>query len=195
MINYTKRNVFIITLTITILIYVFISVIWIRPNKNETANYTQEEVTVESTQEEVIVQDTQENIEPNENKKHIWQIQIPKIDLIADIEEGTTQKVMSKYVGHFSKTSMLNGNVGLAAHNRGFVVASYFKNIKNLDLGDEIIYQKDEEIKKYEVIENTIIDETDWTYLEETNDNRITLITCVENQPQFRRCVQATEVI
>lgn len=186
MINYTKRNVFIVTLAITILIYVFISVIWFELNKNESTNYTQEEV---------LTKDTQENIEPKENKKHIWQIHIPKIDLIADIEEGTTQSVIAKYVGHFSKTSILNGNVGLAAHNRGIGVASYFKNIKDLELGDEIIYQKDEEIKRYKVIENTIIDERDWTYLEETNDNRITLITCVENQPQFRRCVQATEVV
>lgn len=89
---------------------------------------------------------------------------------------------------------MLDGNIGLAAHNRGVGVESYFKNIKKLNIGDVIIYQKDEEIKKYKVTKNVIIDETDWTYLQNTNDNRITLITCVENRPEFRRCVQAIEV-
>ena len=185
MISYTKKNVFIITLIITVLIYIVISVIWSNLFiKNKTK--TNEEHT------------TEENIEyseqTEENKEGIWQIQIPKIDLVANIEEGTTQSVIAKYVGHFKNTSLLDGNIGLAAHNRGFGVESYFKNIKYLDLGDEIIYQKDEEIKKYEVTKNVVIDETDWTYLENTNDNRITLITCVENRPAYRRCVQATEI-
>lgn len=185
MINYTKKNVLIITLTITILIYVVISVIWSNINKNMTVN---------NTVEKVITQDTQENVEPKKSKNYIWQIQIPVIELVADISEGTTPNVIAKYVGHFSKTSTLNGNIGLAAHNRGYDVESYFKNIKNLQLGDEIIYQKDEEIKKYKVIKNIIIDETDWTYLQSTNDNRITLITCVEDKPEYRRCVQAVEL-
>ena len=39
-----------------------------------------------------------------------------------------------------------------------------------------------------------IIRSTDWSYLEKYDDeNRITLITCVENEPQYRRCVQAVE--
>lgn len=189
MINYTKRNVLIITLTITVLINVVISVIWsnIYANKENSA--------INSTQEETIeTQVTEENIEPKNEKIHIWKIEIPKINLSADIAEGTSSKVIAKYVGHFSKTSSLNGNIGLAAHNRGIGVESYFKNIKNLDIGDIIIYQKDEEIKEYKVTENVVIDETDWTYLQNTNDNRITLITCVEGKPQYRRCVQAIEV-
>lgn len=47
-----------------------------------------------------------------------WYIEIPKINLIAPISEGTTQEIMSKYVGHFENTSVWEGNVGLAAHNR-----------------------------------------------------------------------------
>lgn len=185
MINYTKKNVLIITLTITIIIYVVISVIWSNIDKN---------VDINITKEETVTQDIQEEIRSTENKIHIWKIQIPEIDLVANIAEGTTPNVIAKYVGHFSKTSKLNGNIGLAAHNRGYDVESYFKNIKNLQLGDEIIYQKDEEIKKYKVIKNVIIDETDWTYLQDTNDNRITLITCVEDKPEYRRCVQAIEI-
>ena len=37
------------------------------------------------------------------------------------------------------------------------------------------------------------ISETDWTKLEYTNDNRLTLITCVEDVPNQRLCVQAVE--
>ena len=38
-----------------------------------------------------------------------------------------------------------------------------------------------------------IIDETDWSYLQETEDNRLTLITCVKGQSDKRLCVQAVE--
>lgn len=47
----------------------------------------------------------------------------------------------------------------------------------------------------YEIVLSTIIYETDWSYLEETEDNRITLITCVRNRPNKRLCVQAIEKI
>ena len=40
----------------------------------------------------------------------------------------------------------------------------------------------------------TVIKDTDWSYLTETANNRITLITCVENEPEYRRCVQTIEI-
>lgn len=199
MITYTKRNVRMITLTITVIIYVIISVICFKLNENEVyTNSTQEEIISIQNTEENIKNNMEENIEettaPNEDKLHIWEIQIPAINLEANIEEGTDQNVIARNVGHFTKTSTLNGNIGLAAHNRGFGVESYFKNIKSLNLGDEIIYKRDQEVKKYRVAKNVIIDETDWTYLQNTNDNRITLITCVEGKPEYRRCIQAVEI-
>ena len=191
MISYTKKNVLIITLTITAIIYVIISVIWSNLSKdNEVTTVEQEETVVQEVTEESI----EEDVKTEETNFKIWRIQIPKINLTANIEEGTSQKVMAKYVGHFNQTSVLDGNIGLAAHNRGIGVESYFKNIKQLNIGDEIIYQKDKEIRKYRVTKNVVIDETDWTYLKNTDDNRITLITCVENKPEYRRCVQAVQI-
>lgn len=40
----------------------------------------------------------------------------------------------------------------------------------------------------------TNISSTDYSYLNEMGDNRITLITCVKNQPSLRLCVQAVEI-
>ena len=40
----------------------------------------------------------------------------------------------------------------------------------------------------------SIIKDTDWSKLENTQDNRITLITCVENVPDSRRCIQGIEI-
>ena len=47
--------------------------------------------------------------------------------------------------------------------------------------------------KIYVVDRNIKISEIDWSYLENSNENKITLITCIENEPEYRRCVQATE--
>ena len=40
---------------------------------------------------------------------------------------------------------------------------------------------------------NKIIKDTDIDVLENTEENILTLITCVENEPNYRRCVQAEE--
>ena len=125
----------------------------------------------------------------NEN----WILEIPKIGLKAKINYGTTKKVMNKYIGHFDNTKLWSGNIGLAAHNRGYPV-NYFKRLKELQIGDEINYTTVFGTKTYKVEVVTVIEDTDWSYLEDTQDNRITLITCVENKPNYRRCIQGIEI-
>lgn len=126
------------------------------------------------------------------NKKNQWKIIIPSIGLDTKITEGTDSSVIDKSVGHFLATSKWNGNVGLAAHNSGRK-SNYFERLKELSNNDLIYYETDMGTRKYRVILNEIIDETDWSFLRETNDNTITLITCVKNMPEYRRCVQAIE--
>lgn len=140
--------------------------------------------------ESIIVQNEEKQ---NTNISQEWKIEIPKINLVANIAEGTTEEILNKYVGHFSETSSLKGNVGLAAHNRGYEV-NYFARIKELETGDEIIYTYNGEFIKYIVKTTEIIKETDWSYLENTENNRITLITCVEDLPEYRRCIQGIEI-
>ena len=133
-----------------------------------------------------------ENKIENEEKTERWEIEIPKISLKATIAEGTTKETLNQYVGHFEQTQKEEGNIGLAAHNRGYEV-NYFQNLKLLQKGDEIKYIHNQFEKIYEVEKCRIIKDTEWEYLEDTEDNRLTLITCVENQPEYRRCVQAVE--
>lgn len=80
-------------------------------------------------------------------------------------------------------------------HITGGFPINYFEKVKDLKAGDEIIYKTPYGTKIYKVTTYTIIEETDWSYLQETADNRITLITCVKNKPQQRLCVQAIEKI
>lgn len=145
------------------------------------------------------VEDNEMSIEEQENiikqnYKTNWRIEIPKIGLVAPIKDGTTQDVLASAVGHFPESNTYRGNVALAGHNRGYN-CNFFENIKELKTGDKIIYYTDRGRREYKVVLNKIIHQTDWTYIEDTSDNRITLITCVENMYEYRRCVQAVEII
>ena len=146
-----------------------------------------------------IVQETNENtiqgtneIENTNEQIHSWKIEIPAISLTANISEGTHEETLNEFVGHFEITPKTEGNIGLAAHNRGYPV-NYFENLKKLEGGEEIIYTYGEFTKTYVVTQNIKISDIDWSYLENSNENKITLITCIENEPAYRRCVQAIE--
>ena len=78
-------------------------------------------------------------------------------------------------------------------HIIGGYPINYFEKIKDLSIGDEIIYTTPYGEKTYEVIKYEVIKETDWSNLQKTHDNRITLITCVKNRPKNRLCIQAIE--
>lgn len=128
----------------------------------------------------------QENTKEEKSK---WQIEIPKINLKAEIKDGIDEKTLNNYVAHFEESSYINGNVCLAAHNRGYKV-NYFKNLKQLNQGDEIIYEFKNIKRTYIVAESKIIKDTDVEVIQNTKENIITLITCVENQPEKRRCIK-----
>ena len=207
MLNYNKRNMIIITMLISVVIYVSINFILIKfyenqkkeNNKNlilKTSNINPVENNINQEKKQVSNENqniVQELIPKNQYKNYNWRILIPKINLDAPILEGTSKEVLRKGVGHFKDTTTLEGNVCLAAHNRGYKY-NYFEQINLLNVGDIIEYKLSNEIKKYKVVENKKIYETDLSCLEETNENKLTLITCVKNEPEYRTCIQAIEI-
>lgn len=112
----------------------------------------------------------------------------------APIRESVELDTLSQAIGHFPSTSIYVGNVGLASHNGGSN-GDFFKNLKSIKIGSEIYYQSQFGTKRYVVTIKEVISDEDWSYLAETTDNRITLITCVVGQPEKRLCVQAVESI
>lgn len=189
--SYTKKNLDTLSLLLTIsiliifyFIYSSISLATISKNSFNSNMVYSTKIPIENQTQRQIVQ---------ANLANMWRIQIPKLNLDAHIEESTTSDVLLRAVGHFEDTSSWNGNVCLAGHNRGYQ-CNFFQKIKNLKWGDEIIYCTKQGKKVYQVQINKIILETDWSYLEKTKDNRITLITCEENRGEYRRCIQAVQV-
>lgn len=106
--------------------------------------------------------------------------------------EGETTSSMNKGLGHFTSTSVWDGNVGLCGHNRGakYVIGA----IKDLEIGDTVTYTTSAGTRTYEVETVRKIASNDWSYLESTSDNRITMITCVAGDYSVRWMVQAVEV-
>ena len=117
---------------------------------------------------------------------------IEKIGLKAQVKEGSTQEILLKYIGHMPETAKYEGNIGLAAHNRGTEYA-YFARLNELEEGDKIIYKTKFYERTYVVTKKVVIYDTDWSYLKNTKDNRITMITCIANKPNQRLCVQAVK--
>ena len=120
-------------------------------------------------------------------------LEIPAIRLSVDIFEGTDAAVLKRGAGHFPDTSIWDGNVGLAAHNRG--ANSYFGEIHTLELGDRITLTTKMGTRTYEVTSVSKVSETDRSALAASQSNVITLYTCVRDERDFRWCVTGAEVV
>ena len=122
----------------------------------------------------------------------IGTVSISRVGLKAKVYEGATDASMAKGAGHYTGSSLYEGNIGLFGHNRGS--NAYFAKLKNVKIGDTVTYKTSVGTKTYEVVFVGTIASTDFSYLNEMGDNRITMITCIANQPSLRLCVQAVEI-
>ena len=147
--------------------------------------------------EDIKTDDNYENI-TYDKTEDVWDdsvlgiITIEKIGLNATVKEGTTSDILLEYVGHIENTSTYDGNIGLAGHNRG-CKNSYFARLNELKIGDEIRYKTKFYERTYVVDNIQVILETDWGLLQSTEENKLSLITCITNKRKQRLCVQATE--
>lgn len=64
-----------------------------------------------------------------------------------------------------------------------------------MQFGDIITYQTNFFTRNYKVDNIQTVLETDWSLLQETEQNKLTLVTCVANKKLQRLCVQATEIV
>ena len=152
--------------------------------QNNTIN--QEETLPEQEVKEEIVQN---NVVPD---GAVGVLKIDKINLYQKVAEGHSLEVLKTDLGHVDETAYYKGNIGILGHNNGN--AGYFKRLTELAIDDEIQYITKDGTMRYKVSEITEIEDTDWSKLSKTEDNRITLITCVRNVPNKRYCVQAVEI-
>ena len=98
---------------------------------------------------------------------------------------------MKKGAGHFTNTSIWDGNVALASHNRG--PNAHFGKIHTLNTGDTVTLTTQYGTRTYSVTSVMKVAETDNSMLAATSENCITLFTCVQNERDYRWCVRAIE--
>lgn len=152
--------------------------------KNYLYNNIQDITVAEgTTKDDLVLKIDGENI--------VGTILIEKINFEGLIYEGTADDTLDKGVCHMENSPYLNGNVCLAAHN----TKELWGNLHMLQTGDKITYTSFLGTKEYIVNNIVEIDETDWTLLQDTEENKITLITCIKDKPFSRLCVQASEKI
>lgn len=119
-------------------------------------------------------------------------LKIPAIGLSVKVYEGTRSSVLAKGAGHFQNTSIWDGNVSIAGHNRG--VRDDFGDLHTLEPGDTVTWTTKLGTRTYKVVSVEKVLETDTSGTAAATDNRITLFTCVRDQRAYRWQVQAVEV-
>jgi len=122
-------------------------------------------------------------------------LSIPKIGLSVNVYESDSEmEAMTHGLAHFKTTSAFDGNVGICGHNVNLDgTVGYFYNLHKLAVGDTISYKTALGQRTYTVETVKEIAETDWSYLGRTEDNRVTLITCITGKTNMRLMVQTAE--
>ncbi|MDR1208766.1 MAG: class D sortase [Clostridiales bacterium] len=123
----------------------------------------------------------------------IGKLKVDKTGKLIPVYEGATLGNLAKGAGHFASTSAWDGNICLVGHNRG--AGEMFGFAKNLSIGDKLTYTTPYGSRIYAVFNIEKISETDDSKLGYSAENILTLLTCVENIPALRLCVQAREII
>ena len=120
-------------------------------------------------------------------------ITIPKMELKMPIYLGATKENMSRGIVNLGNTSLpvggKNTNCVLAGH-RGYRGAPFFRNIEDLQIGDEVIINNYWEQLKYNVFEIKVIypTESEQVLIQDGKD-MITLITCHPYRNNYQRYV------
>lgn len=123
---------------------------------------------------------------------HLGTLKIPSLGVSVKVYQGTDSKTLAKGAGHFTGTSIWDGNCCIAAHNRG--VNNHFGQLHTLETGDTITWTTKLGTRTYEVVSVQKVKETDTSGTASTSDNRLTLYTCVRDQSEYRWCVTAVAV-
>jgi sortase A len=105
----------------------------------------------------------------------LTRVSIPKINLDLIVVEGTNHKALRLGPGHLKDTPLPGetGNSVISAHRDTF-----FRHIYELVKGDEIQVRRDGRTYTFQVVGKKIVEPNDLSVVRNTEDARLTLITC-----------------
>ncbi len=116
-------------------------------------------------------------------------IQIPAIDVDAQIVQGDTWDQLKKGVGHYigSANPGERGNLVLSGHNDVF--GEIFRHLDQLKPGDEVIVYAGQQRYRYVIGQSRVVAPTQVDVMLPTSDPTITLISCYPYLVDNRRIV------
>lgn len=113
-------------------------------------------------------------------------LEIPSIKLKAGIIKGATTKELRQGIGYYTNTSLpseIEGNFVIAAHDSGKM--PIFRNLKSLEIGDEVIVNQKNKSFKYIVTDKFIVNPYDVEILQSVQGKKqITMFTCTNKGKQ-----------
>ena len=113
--------------------------------------------------------------------------EIPGLNIRVPVLEGTDSKVLQVSAGHFEDTGAPGkGNYCICGHN-STIYAEIFNDLDQIKAGDEM-YLVDTDDKRtpylYTVTEYRIVEPDETWVLNDFGDNRLTVISCTDDETQ-----------
>jgi sortase A len=105
----------------------------------------------------------------------IAMLEIPRLAISTPVVQGDDERMLDLAAGHLPDTPLPweGGNSAIAAHRDGL-----FRPLRNIREGDEIVVRTAQGDFSYTVRETKIVEPTDLSVLEPTDQQTLTLITC-----------------
>jgi sortase A len=105
----------------------------------------------------------------------IGRLEIPSLEMAVMVLDGTDEATLNRAVGRIKGTAMPGelGNVGIAGHRDG-----WFRALRKVIPGDEIVLRTLDGRYRYRIEEIEIVEPSDTSVLDDTDEARLTLVTC-----------------
>lgn len=100
---------------------------------------------------------------------------ISDLNIEVPIYNGTEEHILDRGAGRIKGMAKMNenGNLGISAHRD-----SFFRGLKDIELGDEVRVQSAYGVEKYAVTEINIVPKADVSVLAPVDRKTLTLVTC-----------------
>lgn len=100
---------------------------------------------------------------------------IETLNIEAPIYNGTSEVILDRGIGRIKGMGTMegDGNLGVSGHRDGF-----FRSLKDIQMGEEILIQTPNGVEKYAVSNINIVPKEDASVLAATEDKTLTIVTC-----------------
>jgi LPXTG-site transpeptidase (sortase) family protein len=100
---------------------------------------------------------------------------INDLNIEVPIYNGTEEHILDRGAGRIKGMAKMNenGNLGISAHRD-----SFFRGLKDIELGDEVLVQSAFGMEKYAVTDINIVPKADVSVLAPVDQRTLTLVTC-----------------